>query len=548
MHNLSEFYRRNFTYLLILIFAGLLLYAFSAFYAFSGKILNDDAFISFRYAKNLVDGHGLVWNPGERLEGYSNFLWVMAFAAGMKIGIPPEKFVYLISIPIYLAALIFSYLLALRIINNRTLALVALLLVGFNHSIAGFAGCGLETPLQLLLFVLTGYIIYLGVHRGWSIKRTLTLSIILNTAMLTRPDSVVLIAGAAITWLLTNRDKKLVDYIALFAPFLVITLPYLIWKQLYYGTIIPNAFNVKVRDLSGIGFGFYYFYLFVIYYGLLPFLALVIWRGRSLLRKSRAAGFMMLLTLVWFCYAISVGGDFMEFRFMVPIIPFLTIIILLVLHEYLPDKRLTMALTLVLCIGTVNNFSILTGIFYSYRVERVEELVNHLYAPRENWVAIGKRFKELFGGTDVRLGVYAAGAIPYYSELDCVDLFGLTDSHVPLIGEKFSSMPGHRIIAPMQYVVDREVNILVEPINLVMNRAMYERWFRIANWTAIYQFYLDIDKPINGEFINDVNLLAVPLDSDHTLVVWYLIPHKEVDRVIEELGLRKIRLRRPRYE
>src|SRR5690242_18166607 len=42
----------------------------------------DDAFISFRYVRNLLDGHGLVWNVGERVEGYTNFLWVMLVAAG----------------------------------------------------------------------------------------------------------------------------------------------------------------------------------------------------------------------------------------------------------------------------------------------------------------------------------------------------------------------------------------------------------------------------------------------------------------------------------
>ena len=39
--------------------------------------LIDDAFISFRYAANLVDGHGLVFNHGERVEGYTNLLWVL---------------------------------------------------------------------------------------------------------------------------------------------------------------------------------------------------------------------------------------------------------------------------------------------------------------------------------------------------------------------------------------------------------------------------------------------------------------------------------------
>jgi arabinofuranosyltransferase len=36
----------------------------------------DDAYISFRYAENWVDGLGLVFNPGQHVEGYTNFLWV----------------------------------------------------------------------------------------------------------------------------------------------------------------------------------------------------------------------------------------------------------------------------------------------------------------------------------------------------------------------------------------------------------------------------------------------------------------------------------------
>ena len=42
--------------------------------------LTDDAFISFRYVRNLLEGHGLVFNPGERFEGYSNFPWTLELA------------------------------------------------------------------------------------------------------------------------------------------------------------------------------------------------------------------------------------------------------------------------------------------------------------------------------------------------------------------------------------------------------------------------------------------------------------------------------------
>ena len=53
--------------------------------------ITDDAFIAFRYVRNFVEGHGLVFNPGEHVEGYSSFLWVLELAAIWKIfGLPPE--------------------------------------------------------------------------------------------------------------------------------------------------------------------------------------------------------------------------------------------------------------------------------------------------------------------------------------------------------------------------------------------------------------------------------------------------------------------------
>jgi hypothetical protein len=43
----------------------------------------DDAFISFRYADNLVRGHGLVFNLGERVEGFTNLAWTLWAALGL---------------------------------------------------------------------------------------------------------------------------------------------------------------------------------------------------------------------------------------------------------------------------------------------------------------------------------------------------------------------------------------------------------------------------------------------------------------------------------
>ena len=49
--------------------------------------VDDDAFITLRYARNWAQGNGLVFNPGEFVEGYTNFLWTAFMAVASKLGI-----------------------------------------------------------------------------------------------------------------------------------------------------------------------------------------------------------------------------------------------------------------------------------------------------------------------------------------------------------------------------------------------------------------------------------------------------------------------------
>ena len=53
--------------------------------------LTDDAYISFRYARNFAQGHGLVFNVGAPpVEGYTNFLWVVVLGGLARLGARPE--------------------------------------------------------------------------------------------------------------------------------------------------------------------------------------------------------------------------------------------------------------------------------------------------------------------------------------------------------------------------------------------------------------------------------------------------------------------------
>ena len=75
-----------------LVVAATVLFGAFLAHAWVYRFLTDDAFISFRYARNLATGHGLVFNPGhEPVEGYSNFLWVLILAGARFVGLSPER-------------------------------------------------------------------------------------------------------------------------------------------------------------------------------------------------------------------------------------------------------------------------------------------------------------------------------------------------------------------------------------------------------------------------------------------------------------------------
>jgi hypothetical protein len=62
------------------------LLAFAFFCVRSWPIVVDDAYIIFRYSRNLAAGFGLAWDPGAApVEGYTSFLWVMIMAVPFSL-------------------------------------------------------------------------------------------------------------------------------------------------------------------------------------------------------------------------------------------------------------------------------------------------------------------------------------------------------------------------------------------------------------------------------------------------------------------------------
>ena len=88
-------------------------------WAYSNRFVQDDAYISFRYADNLVHGLGLVWNPGERVEGYTNFLWVLIIATGLKLGLSAPVVAVTVGLLLFPLGLFLLYQISLRVLEGR---------------------------------------------------------------------------------------------------------------------------------------------------------------------------------------------------------------------------------------------------------------------------------------------------------------------------------------------------------------------------------------------------------------------------------------------
>ena len=252
--------------------------ALLAYLAYISRFFVDDAFISFRYARNLLEGHGLAWNPGERVEGYSNFLWILELAAIWAVtGVPPEAAARWLSVAYTVAALGAMAWWAWRLPGLRERGLVWWMALALLCSSATFAlwtsAGGLETR-QFTFFVLLA-VVALTAHRG-SRGGLAVASLSLALASLTRPEGPLIAAccfawwaaqeaasaskeplggGGARAWALgalRRMDWRGALWLAL--PFALIVGAHFLWRFSYYGEWLPNTYYAKfVRPWWDVG-------------------------------------------------------------------------------------------------------------------------------------------------------------------------------------------------------------------------------------------------------------------------------------------------------
>ena len=204
--------------------------------------LTDDAFISFRYARNWADGLGLRFNPGDGqpVEGFSNFLWT-ALLAGLKLaGLDMVALSVWISFALGLLLLFFLYRTLTKDLDAAPAAVfLGLLCAALSPAFAAWSTGGLETMLfTCLLFLAFRWL--LSISEG---SKPIEAGIAAGLLALTRPEGIIWGLVLAVLCYHRSRRRKTVGlYIAVLLAFFV---PYLAVRWVYFGYPLPNTYYAK---------------------------------------------------------------------------------------------------------------------------------------------------------------------------------------------------------------------------------------------------------------------------------------------------------------
>lgn len=230
----------------------------------------DDAYISWLYARQLVQGHGLQWHELlPRVEGYSNFLWVMLSSLVLKLQWPLADTMKWISCFSLVAGLIFLYRLG-RLFFSPLLAMLPVFLFSRYTGVIWWTVSGLESTFfcaLALLLIWQCAIAFDYIPASSQKKRTfswLITSIVLLLLSMTRFEGLVWSVPIAFFALCQLRRNGLTGFAGgyttlglwgciTFCCFLLPYAFYFMWRMYYFGHWIPNSYQCKAAIAGQVG-------------------------------------------------------------------------------------------------------------------------------------------------------------------------------------------------------------------------------------------------------------------------------------------------------
>jgi len=430
----------------------------------------DDAFISFRYGKNLADGFGLVFNPGTAhpIEGYSNFLWVLVAAAFELANARPEAWLPAISIlcTLVLVWRVYSVLCEQLQCDSLTASLVCLSLATFPPFTVWATG-GLATmPFALLIFLTFESIV---LRERTSTRAACSWATLL---CLIRAEGFAwaLVLGLLALIFRKNRRRDVAWYLT---AVLCITCLQLVIRHAYYDSWWPNTAHVKL-GMSQVRWlrGWNYDVVFV-----LTFLTPIAASFSAFLLPGRRYRYLVLTSGAMFAgfygFAVVAGGDYMSMgRFLVPSLAFQTLLLGALCAFFCErDRRVLARLVAVaiVALGIIPEFRapLVPESFLSrfpFRMSRHAFIgeADHWRSMKRNserWRAMGELLAR-YTQPGESLVATSIGNVGYFSNLIIYDRFGLVSRIPATAAARDLGSPGHDSHVTSLYFLDEKPTYL----------------------------------------------------------------------------------------
>jgi hypothetical protein len=403
----------------------------------------------------------LVWNPGERVEGYSNFLDVVLIAALGWIGVDLKTASRVVSIGAYLGIVPLLILYAAPDWRRarRGRATVPLIVTMTSCPMIIWALGGLESTLCAFL-ALAGVMVVAGELSNPRIERLAAAGALFALATMTRIDAVLFVPPAVGYLALRSEGKRGLRGAGVVAVvFSVVYVPYFVWRTHYYGQFLPNTFYAK-----GMGHDWHSLFAGIQYVaGIVvrpPALALwiaaagvVVWRQRAMTPRL---SYLAATALSYLVFPVLAGGDWMPAgRFLVPVLPVLS----LVLYEAMRSAKWGETPRQALGLGA----ALLAGASLQFAFARL----NPVHSDGSAYIGeVVGEYAERHWPAGSTVSLNAAGAVPYYAhDLRFIDMLGLNDLHIAHVPTSTVDLPrtkypGHRK-GDGAYVLARDPDFII---------------------------------------------------------------------------------------
>lgn len=375
----------------------------------------DDAYITFRYADNIAHGHGIVWNiAGPHTEGYTNFLLVLLLVPFASLHADLIIVSQLIGIISTILTAITIYKLSEEITESNIVPIFSSLLYLCLPFTWANAFSALETSLFVLLTTVT---CYYSIKAEWK-----TAFIFASLSTLARPDGALAGSIVALSIFILERSTSERNR-ALQAMLLYFILPmlgYALFKFFYFGDLFPNSFYIKTEaGLHGIpGIKDFARHNFV----LLVLSAYAVYRNFNATRKLLPILLWSFSLLLFYLWPEPIQGFY--YRFEWAAVPGIVLLAGLSFSENTRGRKqwkFILPLFLVL---------VAAQIWFSVTRLRTDLTLATIDRGREIYREVGLALHSLPHHESMTFAYQDAGAIPYYSEMQNIDLVGLNTTSI----------------------------------------------------------------------------------------------------------------------